>query len=201
MNQVDSLERMYQEYKSIAEFRVVYIQEAHAADGRRPSGLAIHLGINEHTTVAERCTEAKRLMEDKTLTIPMLIDNIDDEVSLAYSAHPDRFFVVRSDGRLAVAATRGPHGFNPAMQQGQEWLAEFKRTGEEPELSEEAIAAADEKSEERRQRLAQSATESEDGAGSGDVNSSEDVDSSAEEDGSAEEDSAEHAGSSQEDGQ
>ena len=36
LRQVDVIEKLYKAYKAIAEFRIVYIREAHAIDSRRP---------------------------------------------------------------------------------------------------------------------------------------------------------------------
>ncbi len=125
---------MYQDYKDVAEFRMIYIKEAHAADGRRPVGYAKELGITEHDNYKERCTTAEMLFKNKELTIPCLVDSMDDKTNKDYSAYPDRIFLVRKDGKLAVAAARGPWGFSPALKETQAWLAEFKESGKEPEL-------------------------------------------------------------------
>lgn len=113
---------------------MVYINEAHAADGSWPVPYAKEKGINEHTNYGERCTTAQMLLDEKKLTIPCIIDGMDNKVNEAYKAHPDRVFLVRKDGKLAVAAARGPWGFKPGLTATEEWLAEFKDTGEEPEL-------------------------------------------------------------------
>ena len=113
----------------------MYINEAHAADGRRPVKYAEEENITEHDNYGERCTTAQILMDKKQLTLPCLIDGMDNAVNQAYSAWPDRIFLVRSDGKLAVAADRGPRGFKPGLEATREWLAEFKETGLEPALS------------------------------------------------------------------
>lgn len=128
------MEKMYQDYRDIAELRIVYINEAHAADGAWPVAYAGELGINEHASYADRCATAEMLIEDKSLTIPCIIDKMDNSVNEAYRAWPDRIFVVRTDGRLAVAGARGPMGFVPALGETINWLSEFKRTGVEPKL-------------------------------------------------------------------
>ncbi len=128
------MEKMYQEYKDIVEFRMIYIREAHAADGNRPVGYAKAKGINQQTTYSERCTTAEMLMAEKKLTIPCLIDGMDNAANLAYRAQPDRVFLVRKDGRLAVAADRGPWGFQPGVEEVEAWLKEYKRTATEPDL-------------------------------------------------------------------
>jgi len=128
------MERMYNQYKEIADFRMIYIREAHAADGPRPSGVGKTLGINEHKNYEDRCQTAEMLINDRSLTMPMLIDDMNNSTNLAYQAHPDRVFLVRTDGRLAVAAERGPWGFEPGLEAAEQWLSEFKKTGEQPEL-------------------------------------------------------------------
>ncbi len=112
---------------------MVYINEAHAADGRRPVGYAREKGITEHDDYTERCTTAQMLIDDKSLTLPCLIDGMDNKVNEAYHAWPDRIFLVRTDGRLAVAADRGPWGFQPALKATEAWLKEFRANGQEPQ--------------------------------------------------------------------
>ena len=128
------MEKLYQDYKDIAEFRIVYISEAHAIDDLRPVPYAIDKGIKEHKTYGERCSVAQRLIDEGKLTIPSVIDKMDNHVAEAYDAHPNRLFLVRKDGRLGVAGGLGPRGWDPSMEQAQKWLAQFKKTGKEPEL-------------------------------------------------------------------
>jgi len=130
------MQQMYEDYKDIVEFRLVYMSEAHAADGSWPVAYAKDLGITEHKDYGQRCETAERLLKDKSLTTPTLIDGMDNEVNEAYKAHPDRIFVVRKDGRLAVAAARGPFGFTPALKETQQWLADYKKSGQELPLPE-----------------------------------------------------------------
>lgn len=143
------MERIYQEYKDIADFRMIYIREAHAMDSDRPNRSAQQKGIKNHTNYEERCTTAQILLDEGTLTMPMLIDKMDNSTNEAYSAHPDRVFLVRTDGRLAVAAGRGPRGFGPGLDEVETWLETFREAGAEPELTTEVIEAADRATEAR----------------------------------------------------
>jgi len=124
---VSDLEGMYKSYKDIVEFRLVYISEAHATDDRRPVPYAIEKGISEHKTYSERCTVANRLISDEKLTIPSIIDTIDNKVAEDYDAHPNRIFLVRKDGRLGVAGGPGPQGWVPALKEVRVWLEDIKR--------------------------------------------------------------------------
>ena len=125
---------MYQDYKGIAEFRTVYIKEAHASDSNWPVPYAVEKGITQHKNYGERCSVAHRLVDDEKLSIPTIIDKMDNKVTEAYDAFPNRAFIVRKDGRLGVAAAPGPRGYAPALEEAKKWLAQYKKTGKEPEL-------------------------------------------------------------------
>ena len=148
------MERIYKTYKDIANIYIVYISEAHAVDDRRPVRVAREKGIMEHKTFGDRCAVAESLVKDKKLTIPCLIDGIDDAVDKDYKGHPDRVFLVRKDGRLAVAGRRGPRGFRPAIKEAEAWLAEYKKTGKEP-----AIKKAQKKDDAKPEKKAESGGE------------------------------------------
>jgi len=122
---------MYQDYKDIAEFRLVYISEAHAVDDRRPVPYAVEKNISEHTTYGERCSVAGRLLTDEKLTIPSIIDKMDNKVAEDYDAHPNRVFLIQKDGKLGVAAGTGPRGWRPGLKGVKAWLTEYKATGKE----------------------------------------------------------------------
>ena len=128
---------------------MIYIREAHAVDGARPSGIGRKLNIKDHTDYESRCDVAERLIKDNKLTMPMLIDNFENTTDLAYQAKPDRVFLVGSDGRLAVAADRGPFGFAPGLNDCKTWLDKLIKDKKEPQLSKEVIATADARTKKR----------------------------------------------------
>ncbi len=139
------MEQMYQDYKDLVEFRLVYIREAHAADTNFSGGVAHEFGINEHQTHAERCEAANLLLENEELTIPCLIDDMWDAVSHVYSAHPDRVYLVGTDGRLAIAGKPGPGGLKPGLVEVNKWLSEFRQRGSEPGLPPTAVAPGEQR--------------------------------------------------------
>lgn len=132
------MEDLYQSYKDHAEFLIVYIKEAHPLDGRRPTRYAEELEIRDHKNYGERCTVASRLMKDEKLTIPCIVDGMDNKVSNAYAAHPDRVFLVDKDGRLAIAGARGPRGFAPAIDDVAEWLEDKYGKGKKSRAARDA---------------------------------------------------------------
>ena len=113
---------------------VVYVREAHAADSSRPVPYAKELNINEPKSYGERCTVAERLVKEGKLTIPCLIDGMDNAVNDLYKGHPTRIFLIRKNGRLGVAGSPGPFGLLPSIEATKEWLKEYRVTGKEPEI-------------------------------------------------------------------
>ena len=58
--------------------------------------------------VARHCCAALHM------TIPVVVDTIDDRVGHAYSGMPDRLYVIDRDGKVSYQGGRGPMGFSPA---------------------------------------------------------------------------------------
>ncbi len=63
--------------------------------------------FDEREHVAEACSL------DINLKIPTLLDDMEDSTDLAYSALPDRLYLIGADGRIAYRSERGPMGFRP----------------------------------------------------------------------------------------
>ena len=120
------MEQLHKDFGDIAEFRLVYIREAHPIGSRRPAPYAEEKGIHDATTFGERCALALDLLDDKNLSIPTIVDDMDNSVNEAYSAFPDRIFVVDVEGKIAFAADQGPWGYAPGINDVREWLEERK---------------------------------------------------------------------------
>ena len=61
--------------------------------------------------------------------MPMVVDEIDDRVVHAYSAMPDRLYVIDRAGRVAYKSCRGPRGFKAGeMQQALIMLLRDQRS-------------------------------------------------------------------------
>ena len=130
------METLYQEFKDIAEFRLIYIKEAHAlSDIGTPVDYAREKEIHQATDLNQRCATAKRLIDDNQLTLPTLVDNMNNEADAAYDAHPDRVFLIRTDGRVGVSGAPGAEGFKPGLEQVEKWLTQFREDCAEPPLN------------------------------------------------------------------
>lgn len=69
--------------------------------------------VAQAKTDAERAATAKLAVEALGLTMPTLVDTMDDNASLAYGAWPDRIYVVDTKGKIIAAGEPGPRGFSP----------------------------------------------------------------------------------------
>lgn len=93
---------------------MVYIAEAHALDGGRP---VVRRGaplVEEPMNLEERLGIAGKCMVGLELSrMTAVVDRMDNAVNKAYSAHPDRLYLVGKNGKLAYVGGRGPRGFKP----------------------------------------------------------------------------------------
>ena len=69
--------------------------------------------IAQHATLDERLDAARAAVERLDLTLPVLVDRMDDAVSEAFAAWPERIFVFDVEGRIAFAGGPGPWEFDP----------------------------------------------------------------------------------------
>lgn len=102
----------------MAAFYLIYVREAHAADGNWP--LAVPTAaqpINEPKTEDERHDVATQCVKDLKIDLPTLIDGMDNKVERAYSAWPDRIYIVDKAGKIAYKGAPGPRGFKVSEAQ------------------------------------------------------------------------------------
>ena len=64
-------------------------------------------------TFAERVKVASACHDGMKMSIPTVVDLMNDAVNKAYSGAPDRLCVVDVDGKVAYYSQRGPRGFKP----------------------------------------------------------------------------------------
>lgn len=108
------MESLYSRYKNDVEFLVVYVREAHPADGWRMSSNDQHgIVFDQPTTIEQRLGVAHKCCTQLEMTIPMVIDELNDRVGHAYSGMPDRLYVIGRDGKVVYKSGRGPFGFLP----------------------------------------------------------------------------------------
>lgn len=118
---------MFQQYGDRVGFLFVYIQEAHAADEwQLDVNITDGVVFEQPTTFSARQGAARQCSGELGLSMPGVIDGLDNAVDEAYAAWPERLFVIGVDDRIAYAGQQGPFGFKP------EELATWLRTNVGP---------------------------------------------------------------------
>jgi hypothetical protein len=105
---------MYETYKDKADFRIVYVKEAHPSDGWQvPQNQRQGVVYTTPKTIEDREKIALECAAHLELKIPIVLDGIDDAVEKAYAGWPDRFYVIDSKGKIVYKGQPGPGGFRP----------------------------------------------------------------------------------------
>ena len=92
----------------------MYIREAHPTDEWQvANNLTEHVVFARARSLQERDTVATACAVALKLDIPILIDTMDDAANRAFSAWPERLYVLDSDGKVIYKGGKGPYGFAP----------------------------------------------------------------------------------------
>ena len=90
----------------------MYVREAHPIDGwRMSSNERAGVSVAQPTTDEERRDVASKCCASLHMTIPLVVDSVDDRVGHAYSGMPDRLYLIDRQGKVAYKSGRGPFGF------------------------------------------------------------------------------------------
>ena len=108
------MEKLEKTFGKDVQFFLVYIREAHPTDGRQVrTNLRDQVLFKQPKSLEERETVAKQMCSKLDINLPTLMDRLDDKVNKAYSASPDRIYLVGKDGKIAYKGGQGPWGFRP----------------------------------------------------------------------------------------
>ncbi len=123
---------MAAKYEDVAQFLVVYIKEAHPADDW-PMRVNPRLKyIKDPTSIFERFQVASTCVADLKISIPCLVDDMENTAARAYRGHPDRLYVVGKNGKIVYHGGPGPMGFKPAEVE-KSLRAELEQLGTLPQ--------------------------------------------------------------------
>jgi hypothetical protein len=105
---------MYARWRDQVDFYSVYIREAHPSDGwSMESNDRVGISIAQPKTGEQRTQVATKCCESLKMSMPLLVDTIDDSVGRAYSGFPDRLYLIDRQGKVAYKGGRGPFGYKP----------------------------------------------------------------------------------------
>ena len=107
------LNELYKTYRDRVEFFLIYIREAHPANGWQvPNNLIEDVIYDEPTTDEERTEVASACQTALDIEMPMLVDRIDNDVEEKYVGLPMRQFLIDAAGRVVYAGDKGPFGWD-----------------------------------------------------------------------------------------
>ena len=117
------LNEIYKELKDRVQFYCVYIQEAHPMDGRQSAqNLVDGVLYEQPKSIEEREELAQVCVLRLNLKMPMLLDNLSNEVDWLYAALPDRLYLLDENGVVVFRTVVGSPGFDVAA-----WHAAIRR--------------------------------------------------------------------------
>ncbi len=109
-----ALNRLYRTHRDRVAFHVVYIEEAHPIDAWQLDDNVEDGVLFKSTETAEERDQVAGLCVVKLgIEMPALVDEPDNRVERAYTAWPDRLYVIDTLGRIAYKSQAGPFGFKP----------------------------------------------------------------------------------------
>ena len=107
------MERLYKQYKDQIEFFVVYVQEAHPTDGWQvDSNVEERILLRQHQSYGEREDAAQSCTIGLHISLPTLVEEMDNAIDEAYGAAPERLYLIGKDGKVVYHGGAGPHFFD-----------------------------------------------------------------------------------------
>lgn len=130
------MEDLRRKYGEQVEFLAIYVREAHPVDGwRMDSNDDAGIAFSQPKDKESRESAAHACSGRLEITMPLLVDEMDDRVGHAYSGMPDRLYIVDREGKVAFKSGRGPFGFRPGEMEQSLVMLLLEQT-EPPESSE-----------------------------------------------------------------
>ena len=107
------MEQLYSQYRDRVEFFVIYIQEAHATDGWQvEANIEENILLRQHQSFDEREEAARSCAIGLHISLPTLVEEMDNAIDEAYGAAPERLYLIGKDGRVVYHGGAGPHFFD-----------------------------------------------------------------------------------------
>jgi len=111
---VPALNKLYAQYKGKVTFLVVYITEAHPSDvWQMQSNIKDKVVFASPRNEDERAAVAGSCVRKLGIEIPAVLDEFGNSTEAAYTAWPDRLYLIDNRGKIAYKSKPGPFGFHP----------------------------------------------------------------------------------------
>jgi type I thyroxine 5'-deiodinase len=106
------MEKLYKQYRDTSQWLLVYIDEVHPANGwQAETNVESGYEVNQPENIEERLAMARICHKKLRVSLPVIVDNMDDKTSAAYAGWPDRLYIVDKEGKIAYKGRKGPRGF------------------------------------------------------------------------------------------
>src|SRR5688572_17856736 len=103
---------MAKKYRKEVEFVLVYVREAHPTDGWQAArNVKEGVLLESAKTYEQKDSHATSCARTLGIEFTTLVDGMDNAVETAYTAWPDRYYIIAKDGRIAAKGKPGPAGF------------------------------------------------------------------------------------------
>ena len=113
-----ALNKLYEQYGNQVEFLVVYITEAHPSDfWQTENNFRDKVVFASPRNEDERASVAGTCVRKLGIKIPALLDEFGNSTESAYTAWPDRIYLIDRNGKVAYKSKPGPFGFKPDQLQ------------------------------------------------------------------------------------
>jgi hypothetical protein len=119
---VGDVVKIYNDYKEHADFLTVYVREAHPTDEwQMKSNVKDDVCYAQPKSLEQRVAIAKDFTTRFKYALPFGIDDMSNLADAAYSAWPERLYVIDESGHIAYRGGLGPFNYKPA--EVRDWLA------------------------------------------------------------------------------
>ncbi|KAG8561982.1 hypothetical protein GDO81_015552 [Engystomops pustulosus] len=112
--------KLVEEFSNVADFLLVYIDEAHPSDGwAAPGGGSYE--VKKHRNLEDRCAAANKLLENFSLPpqCQVVADCMDNNANVAYGVSFERVCIVQGE-KIVYLGGKGPFFYN--IQEVRQWL-------------------------------------------------------------------------------
>ena len=121
MAKLDTFKKCVTDFKNIADFITIYIDEAHPTDGwafnNNPYAIAKHVDIESRMFAAG-------MLAKQNLGCPLLVDTLSNETNDFFSAIPEKLIIIDAEGKLSYVGAMGPQGYK--VEDVNDWLECFR---------------------------------------------------------------------------
>lgn len=101
-------DQLYKTYQDRVHFYLIYVREAHPTDGwAMPNN---QFQIRSPQSKEERRKVAQAFAEKLKVSIPILVDSLDDQVEKTYACWPNRMYILDAQGKIVDKGSAGPGG-------------------------------------------------------------------------------------------